>query len=463
MARAPYGRGCDGCRKQKKKCDLTKPSCSRCVRSRIQCIGAGQFRYKFVNETLSDDSRQDFEKALSNRSCQTVMLFVPTNEVTEVSQKLVSMLQVKDARFDISIYGDFVNQIPQRLGCNKALDAAVSAFTTTMSYVYSSTHSSEMYTSYGNASRATRLLLSDPVEAKTPDTLCAIYLLMVCQGWVNKQDDSSPNHAKALSYLLNEADVKSWHGTFEKNVAETLTFITLKKVLESFSHSSIQVDPTILSSSNISGPNEDETYFDSLQVQNLAKLSKLLHHPYEDLIETQTMYNQLWMERIKMHQLLINLPNSSSSDNVRSTEVRVQMSFALILSFTLLFNSVLRSFESTFTLELLTECASLVDDAVRLAETATQYRPLGSSSMPLCLVVALAASYHDRSRNAEIETLLELYQQDSNTTNWLEYAQSLSEQLQNPATSSIVPKPHGALGSPAFLTVDWNELGRIAI
>ncbi|KAL2869141.1 Zn(II)2Cys6 transcription factor [Aspergillus lucknowensis] len=44
------GRGCDNCRKLKKKCDEVKPVCTRCARRGLECIGAGEKRYKFIED-----------------------------------------------------------------------------------------------------------------------------------------------------------------------------------------------------------------------------------------------------------------------------------------------------------------------------------------------------------------------------------------------------------------------------
>ncbi|KAJ5766541.1 uncharacterized protein N7511_004157 [Penicillium nucicola] len=53
MPGVPSSRGCEGCRKQKKKCDQVKPTCSRCTRLRIPCIGNGVQRYKFQEPSVT--------------------------------------------------------------------------------------------------------------------------------------------------------------------------------------------------------------------------------------------------------------------------------------------------------------------------------------------------------------------------------------------------------------------------
>ncbi|KAH8690741.1 hypothetical protein BGW36DRAFT_389250 [Talaromyces proteolyticus] len=47
MPGVPTSTGCNTCRKQKKKCDEKQPSCSRCLRLQVPCIGSGTRRFKF--------------------------------------------------------------------------------------------------------------------------------------------------------------------------------------------------------------------------------------------------------------------------------------------------------------------------------------------------------------------------------------------------------------------------------
>jgi hypothetical protein len=191
---------------------------------------------------------------------------------------------------------------------------------------------------------------------------------------------------------------------------------------------------------------EDASRIDSLQVQSLARMSKLLQNPDDDLVETWSTYLQLRSDRSKMTALLLKASMLSPSDSARNIQVRVQSGYALLLALALLFNVVLRTFQSTFDLGLIEECNLLVDEGVSIAKQAARYRPLGSSSLPLCLVVAWAVSDHDEVRSAEVEAILAEYQHDFDVTKWLESAQGLREQLRNPHAGSLVSKPHGVLG-----------------
>jgi hypothetical protein len=132
----------------------------------------------FKNECFTVEKS---ENAQSKQTPQSIVPFGPSSKVSMTTSNLISILQVKDTRFNLGIYGKFVDQIPHRLGINKALDAAATAFTAALPYVYTHEYSADMFSSYAGALKATRVSLSNPEEAQTPETLCAIYLLMVCQ------------------------------------------------------------------------------------------------------------------------------------------------------------------------------------------------------------------------------------------------------------------------------------------
>jgi hypothetical protein len=107
----------------------------------------------------------------------------PSNETTAAISALVSALEFKDLGYDLSCYGGFLKEIPKRLGTNNALDASVTALTTAFSSMLTHQHtqSVEAVSKYGNALKSLRISLQNPARAGTIDTLCAIYLVMVCQ------------------------------------------------------------------------------------------------------------------------------------------------------------------------------------------------------------------------------------------------------------------------------------------
>lgn len=161
------------------QCDQSKPACSRCTRLRIPCIGSGEQRYKFKNQTLS--------KALQPYSATTPashissIIRVPENPTTNLLNAYITRLNVHDIRYDLSCYGTFLAEVPKRLGRSAALDASVHALTVCSRSVFSRNHSVDMLKAYVDALNTLRRSICNPATSQDPDTLCAIYLMLVCQ------------------------------------------------------------------------------------------------------------------------------------------------------------------------------------------------------------------------------------------------------------------------------------------
>ena len=196
MPGVPSGRGCDGCRQQKKKvrsiqhskdvwlmfeqCDQRKPACSRCIRCKIVCVGSGQQRYKF-KEPMTIGRSMTVGQPQAPRSHVSGLLPSPSNETTSIASAFIFTLEVKDLRYDLSCYGAFLEDIPKRLGSNIALDASVKVLTSAFSSLYTHQQSLITLSKYVDALKALQICLDDPSQAWTADTLCAVYLLLICQ------------------------------------------------------------------------------------------------------------------------------------------------------------------------------------------------------------------------------------------------------------------------------------------
>ena len=98
----------------------------------------------------------------------------------------ISTLGIIDVRY---------SDIPRRLGTNDALDASVGALAAWFPYVHTKQLSPDMLDKYGNALRTLRLHMSDPAKAYTPDTLCAIYLMDICQVGLRLLFQDSVDHS----------------------------------------------------------------------------------------------------------------------------------------------------------------------------------------------------------------------------------------------------------------------------
>lgn len=165
------------------KCDQGKPACLRCTRLGIPCVGSGKQRFKFVEQ--QSVAAKPISPTQATHEVQVLTFdgisIVPCNQTMMMAGALCSALEVKDVRYDLSVYGEFLQHIPKRLGTNKALDAAAKALTTSFASVPSQKRSVEGYETYVQGLQALRVCLGDPKQVGSPDILCAIYLMMLCQ------------------------------------------------------------------------------------------------------------------------------------------------------------------------------------------------------------------------------------------------------------------------------------------
>lgn len=106
---------------------------------------------------------------------------MPGNRTISVAGSFISVLEVKDIRYDIGVYGTFLTEIPKRLGTSAALDASVNAISTSYTSIYSRKKPVEALENYGRGLKALRVALNDPKEAAEANTICAFYLMMICQ------------------------------------------------------------------------------------------------------------------------------------------------------------------------------------------------------------------------------------------------------------------------------------------
>lgn len=106
----------------------------------------------------------------------------PSNATTALADALIQKLKVRDPRYDLCwAYGGLLNELPRRLGTNAALDASVSAMMTIVSDLGDKPRSPEVFAAYGKALVSLKTCLHDPIAVQSSSTLCAIYLIWICQ------------------------------------------------------------------------------------------------------------------------------------------------------------------------------------------------------------------------------------------------------------------------------------------
>lgn len=147
-------------------------------------------RFKFVSDNSSSASQPVRSKSTkmnrkprSEDHCidDTQIARILSNKTTTVTGAFISVLEVKDTRYDIGVYGNFLAEIPRRLVTSAALDASVSAIAASYVSMYSGEKSVETLERYGKGLKALRVALNDPKEANSANTICAFYLMMICR------------------------------------------------------------------------------------------------------------------------------------------------------------------------------------------------------------------------------------------------------------------------------------------
>lgn len=199
MPGVPSGRACEACRKQKKKCDEVQPTCSRCQRLGIACVGSGAKRIKWQIETTnrscskrSTNTTTTISRTTSSTPDSDAPLIrqmgrSPSNSQTILTMTLIDKVHLtkdSDLRYNLTwAFGTFIQDVPRRLGKNAALDAAATSLA--LSHVRYSTGredaAPEELKAYVNALSVLRRCLDDPVVARDANTLCAVMLLLFSQ------------------------------------------------------------------------------------------------------------------------------------------------------------------------------------------------------------------------------------------------------------------------------------------
>ncbi|KAK5994587.1 hypothetical protein PT974_05066 [Cladobotryum mycophilum] len=424
MAGVPTYRGCDACRGQKKKCDQAKPACSRCTRLNIPCVGCGQIRYKFKDHSgPPKKGRRSSSPASStkSKSASPSPSLSPTlsNQVTVRSSSFISLLEIRDPRYDLTSYGVFFRDLPRRLGTNEALDAAVDVMASSYSYLRTRQSSKESLVKYVNALQALQRCLSDPEMAKKSETLCAIYIIMICQGWTGRDGDQKTTHGEGLAHLLDAATSRRNLDEFETLIRDTLYVPVL---LESICNPKLRLSQWY---SRLKQQAYDSSLIDEDQgtlvagpFMHLAKIPDFINDPVTHLDNIMSSYQQLRREMPEKKQALQGFeammfsdgPKDMSSYDLAKIHIQYQILWGLLLMAGLVYNGFLRALgaDDGFMED---EAIVMANDAVELAKSASIYRPLGASFVPMCLIPAWAAT-DDQGVQMNVVKALEAYRAD---------------------------------------------------
>jgi hypothetical protein len=190
------------------KCEVTsEPPCTRCKRLRIQCVGYGERRLKFQDESqnyLAGRGKKTTvvvrgsPPSISPRSNSSVDTAADGTWPTVINKPLANILTSLTASLAHSIdscdmdtcynlswnFGAFLSDVPRYLGTNKALDAAADALVVGYNQFCRSGYANAnalCLEKYSLAISSLRHCLSTVEMACDPGTLCAIMIVMVVE------------------------------------------------------------------------------------------------------------------------------------------------------------------------------------------------------------------------------------------------------------------------------------------
>ncbi|KAL4911167.1 hypothetical protein BDW74DRAFT_142502 [Aspergillus multicolor] len=414
MPGVPSSRGCEACRRQKKKCDQLKPACTRCVRLQIACVGSGQKRFTF-KEGYSCKGQAAL---VLSRTCQ-----IPSNATVDIAKDFIEVLQVTDIRYDVTWYGPFLESLPRRIGSSPALDAAVGAVTSAVKALRTQQSFPDAMARYVKGWKALRTCLSDQEQTRSIHTVCAIYLMMICQSWVGRPDDPFANHGEILTQILNAAVSQTGRGQFEDNM---IVMLSMPVVMQSIVDPTIPLGSWFWAIAKSYGPQSTTqgTYgcrLLSLQFPCMVQIAQWIRDPGLHLLDIDTAYNQLIADCVTMRAVLdrateFDMPGASQPGNRVNT--RPQVSYSMLICLALVLNQVIRIFDPN-NIALLDEAADLVSETIWLARLAERYRPFGVSFMPVLLVIAWNAT-EDFDVRSQVQEILVGYETDFPAVKWVQ-------------------------------------------
>ncbi|OJJ50390.1 hypothetical protein ASPZODRAFT_57642 [Penicilliopsis zonata CBS 506.65] len=422
MPGVPSGRACEGCRKQKKKCDERTPACSRCIRLGLPCEGSGRKRYKFV-EAQGLSTKQS--AVMSRRGTRQVLLGTPpANERTSLVKAFIyAVSPSSDLRYSLFwTYGDFLVDIPPRLGESPALDASADALISAHVSFSScrGTTSVHALTKYSRALQALRSALDDPIQAVSSNTLCAVMLLLLCQALLGTAGPGWSSHAQGAAQILRARGFLASPDEFEQKVLLSLRGPVL---FEGLVNEKIKLNPEEwaalvdheLARSNTIGQmllclaqipvitqrgRDMSARGDRTGITALRDETKTLYQMSKVLLDTQQLE-------------YAGVPRSSATGDMPFAYAHYQRMYGLGLTIVMIINVALRAFgvdeggeEEDAAIQL--ESVDFSRQLLSLAREAAIYRPLGASYTFVGLMVAWMQK-QDHTLRLEVEQEMESY------------------------------------------------------
>ncbi|KAJ5759272.1 hypothetical protein N7520_006428 [Penicillium odoratum] len=456
MPGVPTGRACDGCRKQKKKCDEKQPTCSRCIRLKLKCVGSGQQRFKFLQEkrfTVSAPTvwkRQSYSpETISNASDCVFLVAMPTKPehihirlppspptatMTSVSSSLANRFiktidRSTDLRYNLWwTFGAYLEDVPRRLGENEALDRAIETLTAAHAGfcgVNRQGATAEALTKYSQALRMLRVYLDNRVHAQSSNTLCAVMVLLVCQLFLGPTTQYRSGHAEGAAQILKARKQCSPRDLFEKKLFLSLRGSVLFEGLFNDRINLTQKEWDELVTNEF-----DEHTPEGRILQCLARGPNVMcrgRYILQAGIDPVSIRAEIWPLYQKCKENLLDLKKRAINNDISTVDMaqvskgaekfvqeffyaHYQRTYGIGLVVTLFFNCMLGAL-GTGNDGVFFDATELAEEVLALAERSVIYRPVGAGYLLICLSAAWAAT-SDTVLKAKLLVALNDYQAD---------------------------------------------------
>ncbi|KAL3457237.1 hypothetical protein BJX64DRAFT_280750 [Aspergillus heterothallicus] len=419
MPGVPSGRGCNNCRKSKKKCDEVKPTCTRCARRGLECVGAGEKRYKFM-----EDGPTAIARKRSAPEKKNVIRFVPTvpaSYTTLLAHGLMDAIKTKDLRYNLLwAYGGHLLAVPSRLGVNEALDTAVDALVSShRTFASRKEITVSSITKYSRALTALRSCLDNPKTASSSETLCAVSLLLLVQHIQGHQDLKWTGHAEGAAKVLKARKNIAPRDPFERILLLSLRGPVL---FEGLFNPNIQF--TAEEWKELVENELDTGTPEGAMLRYLARVPDVLDRVRKNpnglpgLLKIQNEMKGIYTNtRALCDDLATELAavEANKSSNPHGLppvmlHAHVQRMYGLCITITLYMNFTLNAIR-TVDHSLATDATFLAFEMLDIAEKAAKYRPFGAAYVTLGLIAALMTVNNDALRTLLRASIVD-YQQD---------------------------------------------------
>ncbi|EHK23102.1 uncharacterized protein TRIVIDRAFT_29730 [Trichoderma virens Gv29-8] len=399
MPGVPSYRGCDACRKLRKKCDGSTP-CSRCKRRNVPCQGTGTVRYKFKTQIQSPNvvGLRQQKMLWQYRPLIWMPIQTPTNGASRLATAFSSLMTAEDPKYNLNCFGDWFTGLPSRFGADQVLDDVADAFLEGLIgiWIHGGRQTVDAMTKYGRALKSLRAALYDPITVKSPHTLCATILFTVSRNWFLNGSDYQVSHIEGIVHLLNASAGEHWAERLDTYMRISMLYPTATII-----NNSVSIDSWYLKQHGpIFGPSQppDQDHdqpIESLTLSTILNMPVFLSTPENHLDWIKSSYERLKIEIRLVHQRLnamteINDPSALKLDQLHEM-VKLESSCIFMLAYTLILSAFLLAFDPE-NIILHRESRELAWDAVFTSSQTAPHLPVGMGFIPYALFAAWLAT-----------------------------------------------------------------------